>query len=412
MDTPEKPSSSQFPTAKITAFARLKTLTDTITFRQRNRIIFPPPSWEIDNLAVDSKNGWDQTQFSPPSKSPSREEAVARVAETIVSTEVPTNLEPEKPEPLSFAQRIRELIESLPFPSTTSSVPRPPAADAPDISVLRAEDGTIGPPVPPGVDRELVQLLSSEEVMNGDEGNEKAEQQSIWSVLSKMRWKGRGKDLGGQQQSSGESTEDGLMMYAPLEPTKDSEVEMAEMRSVPEVPNGSYLPVPEQPKEDVEWMPSTTQISVYATWWGYRLYLPPSVMATLDSASLMATAQAAMITGALKWLLGKLPSMLVPAQFKPAVAMMKTLAPVAGYIGVFIAWSWNRIKSHDKGNGVALTATWILPVALIPMAWDAGDIYGPVLLPKPEDRIPPPSQQEQKSDKEQETKKKKGFWHL
>lgn len=50
------------------------------------------------------------------------------------------------------------------------------------------------------------------------------------------------------------------------------------------------------------------------------------------------------------------------------------------------------------------------------MAWDAGDIYGPVLLPKPEDRIPPPTQTEEprgkKSDKQQEKKKKKGFWHL
>lgn len=40
------------------------------------------------------------------------------------------------------------------------------------------------------------------------------------------------------------------------------------------------------------------------------------------------------------------------------------------------------------------------------MAWDAGDIYGPVLLPKPEDRKPPPSQ-----NTEQEPKKK-GFWRL
>lgn len=26
-----------------------------------------------------------------------------------------------------------------------------------------------------------------------------------------------------------------------------------------------------------------------------------------------------------------------------------------------------------------LTATWLLPVALLPMSWDAGDIYGPRL---------------------------------
>lgn len=37
------------------------------------------------------------------------------------------------------------------------------------------------------------------------------------------------------------------------------------------------------------------------------------------------------------------------------------------------------------GNGVVLTATWLLPVALVPMAWDAGDIYGPRAPPKPEE---------------------------
>ena len=31
------------------------------------------------------------------------------------------------------------------------------------------------------------------------------------------------------------------------------------------------------------------------------------------------------------------------------------------------------------GNGVVLTATWLLPVALLPMPWDAGDIHGPRL---------------------------------
>ncbi len=34
---------------------------------------------------------------------------------------------------------------------------------------------------------------------------------------------------------------------------------------------------------------------------------------------------------------------------------------------------------------MVLTATWILPVALLPMAWDAGDIFRPILLPKPEE---------------------------
>lgn len=30
---------------------------------------------------------------------------------------------------------------------------------------------------------------------------------------------------------------------------------------------------------------------------------------------------------------------------------------------------------------MVLTATWLLPVALVPMAWDAGDIHGPPIRP-------------------------------
>jgi hypothetical protein len=66
-------------------------------------------------------------------------------------------------------------------------------------------------------------------------------------------------------------------------------------------------------------------------------------------------------------------------------------------------------KFYSTGNGVVLTATWLLPVALIPMAWDTGDIYAPLLLPKPEDRVPPSSQD---NEKEQLKEKKRRFWPL
>ena len=39
----------------------------------------------------------------------------------------------------------------------------------------------------------------------------------------------------------------------------------------------------------------------------------------------------------------------------------------------------------NVGNGVVLTATWLLPVALLPMSWDAGDIYGPRLASQEEE---------------------------
>lgn len=33
-----------------------------------------------------------------------------------------------------------------------------------------------------------------------------------------------------------------------------------------------------------------------------------------------------------------------------------------------------------------MSATWLLPVALVPMAWDAGDIYGPLPVLDPENK--------------------------
>ena len=57
-----------------------------------------------------------------------------------------------------------------------------------------------------------------------------------------------------------------------------------------------------------------------------------------------------MLTTALKWVLDKIPLMLIPVQFRPAVKMLKTLSPIVSYVGVFIAWSWDRIKSLDEGE--------------------------------------------------------------
>jgi len=108
-------------------------------------------------------------------------------------------------------------------------------------------------------------------------------------------------------------------------------------------------------------------------------------MARLDSKHLQTTKRAAIITTALKWFLDKIPVRILPPQLRGAAIALKRLTPLVGYIGVFIAWSWARISACDKGNGVVLTATWLLPVALIPMPWNAGDIYGPPVRPQSEE---------------------------
>jgi hypothetical protein len=122
-------------------------------------------------------------------------------------------------------------------------------------------------------------------------------------------------------------------------------------------------------------------------------YLPPPVIDTLNNKRLEVAKRAALITTALKWLLDHLPVKLVPPQFRPVLTVLKRLVPYLGYIGAFVAWSWGAIKAFDKGtatvtvagrpqvhsvdkhlillgNGVILTATWLLPVALIPGTWE------------------------------------------
>jgi hypothetical protein len=60
-----------------------------------------------------------------------------------------------------------------------------------------------------------------------------------------------------------------------------------------------------------------------------------------------------MITTALKWLLDNIPMVLIPAQFHLAIKLVKSLVPLIGYIGGFIAWSWSGIKTFDKGIHVS-----------------------------------------------------------
>lgn len=79
-------------------------------------------------------------------------------------------------------------------------------------------------------------------------------------------------------------------------------------------------------------------------------------MVKLDGTSVQATTRAAMITAALKWMLDKIPIMLIPVQFRPAVKLLKQLGPLVGYVGVFIAWSWDCVRACDKGASCALRA--------------------------------------------------------
>ncbi|KAJ3518010.1 hypothetical protein NLJ89_g130 [Agrocybe chaxingu] len=368
-------SPPRLPTQKLTAIARLKSFGGSFVNRRKEPpIVFPPPSWELNDDLLGS------SRVTPVALAESNFE------------------DPPPPEPISFAKKLRGLIESLPLPGTSSSAT---TANADTQGV----ESPSAPPVPPGLDESLVRMLSSGELMNGklkessEAGPSGEGSPGVWNILAGLKKDGGKEGESVSTLSTVEEDEDGLMMYAPLEPKDDSQLQLAESETILECvdePNTSTSkpttskPIaprsgsskgksPERHSEQVIekhiWVPSTTQLSLLTTWWGYRLYLPPAVMVKLNATSLKATARAAMITTALKWLLDKIPMMLVPVQFRPAVTILKRMSPVTSYIGVFIAWR----------NGVVLTATWVLPVALLPMSWDAGDIYRPIAAPTPEE---------------------------
>lgn len=112
-------------------------------------------------------------------------------------------------------------------------------------------------------------------------------------------------------------------------------------------------------------------------------------MASLNSDEAEIVKIAGTITAALTWFLANVSVASVPLPLQPAFLLLQKLGPYAGYIGTFIAWIWGTVQHADRGDitmyrasflnlpfaghGVVLTATWILPVALIPSAIKVAD---------------------------------------
>ncbi|KAF7359197.1 hypothetical protein MSAN_01261700 [Mycena sanguinolenta] len=331
-----------------------------------------------------------------------------------------------KPTQSTFlAQKIRGLINSLPALSSrfVSSPKEPPVVDS---------DGR--PIPPPGAvriqDPELISLLSNPDVMNGSDGR----RQSVWSMLEGINPPGtENADSSGESWEYAGSDRSSVMMYSPLIPTLDSVIELADVEEVPVIESGTssgrwfaswpnwsnfwlfngwkarttaeeshttpppglitQLGLPENqaveertavPPVRRVWVPSTTQLSFETTWWGYRLYLPPPVLAVLDDQSVEAARQATIITAALTWFFTNLPVSTFPPPLQPAMILLQRLVPLVSYLGTFISWSWSTIRGFDQGHGVILTATWLLPIALIPGTWHARDVPPPPSpLPEP-----------------------------
>jgi len=186
-----------------------------------------------------------------------------------------------------------------------------------------------------------------------------------------------------------------LMLYSPLQPTEELAVELAVSewrewrpmtfeelfvfdndRREKELEDGVSEVALSDGSESVQstrrvrvWIPSRTQLSFQFLWWGYRIYLPPPVLAVLNNKRLEAAKRAAIITAAIQWLLNHIPAQTLPPQLHPFAALLSQLPSLTGQAGALLAWSWSAVQTFDQGHGVILTATWVLPIILLPSTW-------------------------------------------
>ncbi|KAE9409336.1 hypothetical protein BT96DRAFT_794847, partial [Gymnopus androsaceus JB14] len=98
-------------------------------------------------------------------------------------------------------------------------------------------------------------------------------------------------------------------------------------------------------------------------------FLPPPVIAQLSSMQLASNRRGALVAASLGWLMEQVVMLAVPPELHVGLALLKHAIPYLGYVGAFIASTWEGIKEKNEGNGVVLTATWVLPIAIIPASW-------------------------------------------
>lgn len=198
-------SSSRLPRAKLSAVARLKSFGESFIGSREapQTVMFPPPSWELSDELLGRRN-------SPALLESNFNDHTPKV---------------EPPEAVPFAKRLRALIESLPISLPGASSSQPASTDP----ALEPDAGTQGSPVPPGMDEGLVRMLSSEDLMNGKPSTSsnapEQERPGIWNILASLK---RDDGKAAPRPSAVEEEEGGFMMYSPLEPKNDSQLELAQ----------------------------------------------------------------------------------------------------------------------------------------------------------------------------------------
>lgn len=321
-------SSQKSQKRKFNVGERLKRLSHDLPLKLWTNSKSEPASPRVSSIEVEDtgNNAYDVTSRHGKMLS-----VVDERMEDTQAGMIPSTAKHESLSPATLAQRLRDLIDPLPFPSVSYPI-RPPKLPPRDKK---------GRPIPPPSssikDRRLVELLSSATFMNGSRSGVKP-RPSVWNILEEMgvpphgfpeeRVDGGGGEsddppIDDQPDYSGTST---VMVYSPLIPTKDDIVELGELIpvSVEEEPISNttlgkswtslwplsmlpgwpqyktQAPVMEDPlrggfsqdfivRSDVitmddsgrrlrlkttsAWVPSTTKVSFQVMWWGYRLYV-------------------------------------------------------------------------------------------------------------------------------------------
>ncbi|CAD6898868.1 unnamed protein product [Tilletia controversa] len=123
----------------------------------------------------------------------------------------------------------------------------------------------------------------------------------------------------------------------------------------------------------------TDRLSFLLHWWGYEVLLPPIAISHLSTAQSISSA-----------FLSFLSTMAISAS-------LPEMLPFIKYISMWVELEFRAVREQDArggGRGVVLAATWVMPMALVPRAWDypvAPPALSPSPLPAPADQQPAPA---------------------
>ena len=96
--------------------------------------------------------------------------------------------------------------------------------------------------------------------------------------------------------------------------------------------------------------PRLDAVTVRIHWWGYQVFLPSAMMKRLDDAKASADSVIAFLQ-----VLGDI---------------LLVIKPFVGILAAYVQLEYRVIRQQDQGQGVVISALWVLPVVYFPRSWD------------------------------------------